>query len=95
MHEGIGQIGICAFFKCGQLTEVRIPDGVSSIEMGTFWGCKSLSAVFIGVNVTHIGQFAFRDCEKLTHVYYAGTSEQWDGIHLEDYWNLGAPCGVY
>ncbi len=55
-----------AFFYCGSLTRVIIPDGVTSIGMDAFSDCSSLTRVVIPDSVTRIGDDAFYGCDSLT-----------------------------
>ena len=52
-------IGESAFWGCGSLTSVNIPDSVTTIGESAFWGCGSLTSVNIPDSVTTIGDLAF------------------------------------
>ena len=55
----VTSIGSFAFYGCGGLTSVSIPNSVTSIGSDTFRDCSSLSFVTIGNSVTNIGSYAF------------------------------------
>ena len=64
----ITSIGDEAFFDCGTLKRVIIPNSVTSIGGSAFYYCSSLTSVTIGNSVTSIGNYAFHDCTSLTSV---------------------------
>ncbi|MDA7864215.1 leucine-rich repeat domain-containing protein [Akkermansiaceae bacterium] len=64
----VTSIGDFAFFSCGSLTSITIPDGVTSIGNYAFTGCTSLTNITIPDGVTSIGDGAFRDCRSLTSI---------------------------
>lgn len=53
---GIGNI---AFFRCGALTSVKIPETVTLIDYYAFAYCQSLSTIKIPSSVQMIGEGAF------------------------------------
>jgi hypothetical protein len=57
-----------AFYHCGSLTSVTIPNGVTSIGDSAFYTCDSLTNVTIPNSVTNIGGNAFDNCLILTSV---------------------------
>ena len=64
----VTSIGYDAFWGCGGLTSVTIPDSVTSVGFGAFEGCASLTSVMIPNSVTSIGQSAFESCSGLVSV---------------------------
>ena len=61
-------IGNDAFYECGNLTNITIPDSVTTIGDHAFYGCDSLTSVTIPDSVTTIGYAAFGECYGLTSV---------------------------
>ena len=57
-----------AFYGCGSLSSVTIPNSVTGIEGLAFSDCSSLTSITIPENVTYIGQGAFSDCANLTSI---------------------------
>ena len=69
--DGVEEIGIWAFHKCRDLTEISIPVGVIVINAGAF-SDSGLRSVTVPVSVVHIHDFAFSDCESLSMVTIEG-----------------------
>ena len=71
-YEGVSynviHIGNDAFYGCGSLLSVTIPESVTSIGISAFSSCPSLTTVIIPASVTHIGDWAFPGCYNLTSV---------------------------
>ncbi len=61
-------IGAQAFYKCGSITSVIIPDSVTSINSESFRSCRELTSIIIPHSVRHIGFCAFVECLGLTSV---------------------------
>ena len=66
--HAVTAIGNSAFYSCGSLTSVTIPDGVTSIGDEAFSSCKSLTSISIPDGVTSIGYEAFSSCKSLTRI---------------------------
>ena len=66
--DSITGIGSLAFYRCTNLTGVRISDGVTHIGDQAFSSCENLVSLTIGKSVADIGYAAFFSCPKLTHV---------------------------
>ena len=65
IKEGVKIICERAFFCCGSLSSLVIPDSVTSIEDRVFKDCHSLKSLVIPDGVTSIGEDAFASCESL------------------------------
>ena len=65
---GLTSITSGAFYNCGNLSSVNIPNKVTSIGDNAFWGCTMLKSITIPNGVTSIEQYAFYDCRSLTSV---------------------------
>ena len=68
IKEGVKIICERAFFCCGSLSSLVIPDSVTSIGGSTFSGCSSLSNIVIPDSVTSIGDDAFWFCSSLRNL---------------------------
>ena len=65
-------IGRGAFWDCGSITGVVIPEGVMTISECAFRCCKSLAAVSFPASVRCIDDQAFEDCTGLKSVTVPG-----------------------
>lgn len=72
-----------AFYYCGELTRVVIPEGVESIGNEAFASCWSLEDVNIPSSVSNIGTNAFGMCSELSRVVIP------DGIETIKEWTFG------
>ena len=64
-------IGKAAFFNCGNLTSIEIPEGIESIGVQAFQLCKKLESVKIPASVISIEERAFQSCSNLDSVTFA------------------------
>ncbi len=75
-------IGQTAFYNCSSLSDLTLPDGVTSVGEFAFYGCSGLTAINIPAKTASIGEDAFGNCKSLKHVYYEGSSTQWNNIKI-------------
>ena len=73
LSKDMTTIGNAAFYDCGNLTAVNIPEGVTSIGGNAFYCCYSLERVTIPTSVKEIWGYAFRNCDALTTVEVPNT----------------------
>ena len=85
--DSVTSIGSYAFSYCYSLTNITIPDGVTSIGEGAYLRCSRLTSIALPNSIISIGNDAFEDCTALKDVYYSGTEEQWDSIHIGGFGN--------
>ena len=69
-----------AFYGCGALTRITIPDGVTSIGAEAFSGCSALTSVTIPASVTKMGASVFENSLTQMVIYCEATSKpsEWD-----------------
>ena len=68
----VSSIGDYAFWNCGSLTSVTIPNTVTTIGDGAFEYCGMMTTLMIGNGVTNIGDGAFGYCASLDSVTIPG-----------------------
>ena len=68
IRKGVKVIGDRAFYWCGYLTSINIPNSVTTIGNRAFELCESLTSINIPNSVTTIGKCAFRGCDFITSI---------------------------
>jgi len=61
-------IGIRAFYKRSDVTDITIPESVTWIRTAAFYECSALTTINIPDNVSRIGEEAFNYCSDLSSV---------------------------
>ena len=65
LPHGLVNIGDCAFYNCGEITSIILPNTVTSIGGRSFSFCWKLKSIQISENLLTIGNHAFWDCANL------------------------------
>lgn len=71
-----------AFHHCPKLTDIDISEGVEIIIEEAFSLCDQLRTISLPKSLGFIGAGAFYLCKNLKHIYYNGTSENWNHITI-------------
>ena len=61
-------ISKAAFYNCGNLKSITLPDSVTSIGEDAFQDCVSLESITLGNKLTSIGEWMFYDCRSLKSI---------------------------
>lgn len=85
--EGVNSIGNYAFYGCLKLEHFTVPDGITILSQHTFDSCLGMKSITIPNTVHRIDDGGFCGCDSLKDVYYNGTKEEWDNIHVSSYSN--------
>ena len=68
--EGVERIASCAFYKNGNLTEIRLPSTLREIGDMSFFKCDKISLVTLPDGLEKIGSDAFSYCHGMSPVMY-------------------------
>lgn len=68
----VTSIGDYAFYGCGYLKSINIPDSVESIGDYAFYSCTNLAEVTLGEGVLYINNHSFRKCTNLKTISMPG-----------------------
>ena len=71
--KDVKEIGMRAFYGCGKLESVRLPEGLEYIAESLFEGCVALRNIYIPESVVMIKKSAFNRCTKLSVEGYENT----------------------
>ena len=92
--DSVNTIEQMAFGACTSLKSVTLPKNLEKIRFRCFLHA-GLETVTIPASVKAIKADAFSTCEKLENIRFAGATEQWQQIALEDSWcNSKTPAKV-
>ena len=94
------EIGEKAFYDCGRLTSLTLPDGITEIGRSAFFGCSGLTSLTLPAGITKIGDYAFDGCSGLTSIYvYAEKVPEISSYAFEGFdakkCTLYVPMGTY
>lgn len=67
-ESDLSEIEDLAFFVCGKLDNVKLPNRLLAIGTEAFERCVNLSSIDIPESVRSIGDFAFNDCNALRKI---------------------------
>ena len=73
IENGITTIGDHAFYLCGNLKNVTLPDSVIAIGKSAFYECKQLERIMLPSHLASIGEYAFFWCSSLTGIDIPGS----------------------
>lgn len=68
---GVSYIGDWAFWRCTNLTDIKLNEGLVTIKRGAFKG-TSITDITIPQSVQTLGAYAFMSCRNLTEVEITG-----------------------
>ena len=80
--DSVKTIGFGAFYQSDGLHSIVIPDSVKTIGKEAFWCCDNLSSIVLGNGITSIDENAFVGCDGIKTIFYTGTEEQFEKIHI-------------
>lgn len=79
----VDSIGGSAFYNCGELTSVRLPEGLKTIGMHAFLNCSGLTSLSFPKGLKIIGESAFSNCSGLTSLSFPeGMTKIGDGAFI-------------
>lgn len=88
-------IGEEAFYKCGSLETVHIPDTVTEIGAYAFRGCEKLKKATLGKSVTSIDGYAFYGCSALADINFPDSLTSIGSLALSNTaWYESHPYGL-
>lgn len=70
IEPGVTRVGSRAFFGCGELTDITLPDSLTEIGNYAFGDCTGLTNVTLPNSVKSILYGAFRGCSGLTEFVF-------------------------
>lgn len=82
-----GNVSRMAFYGCGSITKISLPNDITIIEQSAFEDCDSLSQLSLPLSLQSIKNNAFTGCSSLMEIIYLGSSSQWLNINKEQFWN--------
>ena len=84
LGDSVSYIDTMAFESCSNLNSITFPDSLERIGNQAFSFCYSLEYINLPSSITSIGSYAFSCCENFNHIFYQGTTGQWEDINIAD-----------
>lgn len=66
----IRTIGLSAFYKCNNLTNINIPFYIKDIDENAFEGCENLTLFSFNGSILILENNLFKNCKRLNHIIY-------------------------
>lgn len=66
--KGVTSIATRAFYNCGKLKVIKLPDSIREIGIGAFINCESLTDINIPEGIEYINNRTFLNCTSLTSI---------------------------
>ena len=70
-------------FSNSMIKEIVIPDNIRAINSNAFRDCFELKQITIPKSVKGIHIAAFKGCYELSHIFYQGTTVDWNAMYVE------------
>lgn len=86
--SSVRSIGRMAFSYCTSLEYVDVSAEITEIDKYVFQNCGSLKIIHLPKTVAKICSSAFEGCASLTDIYYTGTTQEWNKIVKDSYWDF-------
>ena len=77
-----------AFYKCGNLTSITLPNGVTCIAAGAFQYCINLTSATLPEGITSIGSLTFDFCRSLASITLPSSVKSIEEAAFRDCINL-------
>ncbi len=81
IENGVTSVGNYAFYSCGNLVSVKLPESLTRIGEFAFYNCEVLSDIVIPKKVAEIGENAFYGCKKLPEGFVLGQGSIEGGVN--------------
>ena len=81
VEPGVTSIGDY-LYGFGETTNVILPEGIERIGTEAFYNCSGLVSIHFPSTLNSISGYAFDGCRALAHIYYNGTTAQWNSISI-------------
>ncbi len=92
LPDSITAIQYGAFMNCESLVKITLPKNVKTITQFAFAYNYSLEEVILPSSLKAIEFYAFCDSTKLERIIFLGTSEAFQKVVLDEFWNMNVPA---